>query len=206
MSRCCIILNNMLKKLPVMMEAGTGNLIPLDYKKSFYCPIAMRLMTLIKLVKLFVLWSESDPLPIMITNTSIDTPCPPEVECLVTTVSVTSETTNSNSLLPNTALNDIQQHVNSANSGDVDIRNLTVTLIRTVVLQRSWYQMQGCSVQWKMKKNTHGYMTMCYTNGIYVSFVNCFVVILPHHKNLLLLALTLGLVQYDHYSITGHPN
>ena len=107
----------MLKKLPVMMEAGTGNLIPLDYKKSFYCPIAMRLMTLIKLVKLFVLWSESDPLPIMITNTSIDTPCPPEVECLVTTVSVTSETTNSNSLLPNTALNDIQQHVNS---GDID--------------------------------------------------------------------------------------
>ena len=48
--------------------------------------------------------------------------------------------------LPNTASNDIQ-HVNSANSGDVDIRNLTVTLIRTVVLQRSWYQMPGCSVQ-----------------------------------------------------------
>jgi hypothetical protein len=36
--------------------------------------------------------------------------------------------------------------------------------------------------------------------GIYVSFV----VILPHYKNLLLLVLTL--VQYDHYSITGHPN
>ena len=36
--------------------------------------------------------------------------------------------------------------------------------------------------------------------GIYVSFV----VILPHYKNLLLLALTL--VQYDRYSITGHPN
>jgi hypothetical protein len=48
----------------------------------------------------------------------------PEVEHLVTTVSVISETTNSNSLLPNTASNDIhyffQQHVNSANSGDVD--------------------------------------------------------------------------------------
>jgi hypothetical protein len=44
----------------------------------------------------------------------------PEAECLVTTVSVTSETTNSNSLLPNTASNDIQQHVNSTNSGDVD--------------------------------------------------------------------------------------
>jgi len=27
---------------------------------------------------------------------------------------------NSNSLLPNTASNDIQQHLNSANSGDVD--------------------------------------------------------------------------------------
>jgi hypothetical protein len=40
-----------------------------------------------------------------------------------------------------------QQHVNSANSGDVDIRNLTITLIRTVVLHRSWYQMPGCSVQ-----------------------------------------------------------
>jgi hypothetical protein len=40
--------------------------------------------------------------------------------------------TNSNPLLPNTASNDIQQHVHSANSGDVDIRNLTITLIRTV--------------------------------------------------------------------------
>ena len=54
-----------------------------------------------------------------VTNTSTDTPCP-EAERLVTTISVTSETTNSNSLLPNTASNDIQQHVNSANSGDVD--------------------------------------------------------------------------------------
>jgi len=42
-----------------------------------------------------------------------------------------------------------------------------------------------------MNKNTHGYMTVWYTKGIYVSFVNCFVVILPHHKNVLLLALTL---------------
>ena len=92
------------------------------------------------------------------------------------------------------------ENVNSANIGDVDIRNLTVTLIRTVVLQRSWYQMPGCSVQCKINKNTHGYMTVWYTKGIYVSFV----VILPHHKNLLLLALTL--VQYDCYSITGPPN
>jgi hypothetical protein len=52
--------------------------------------------------------------------------------------------------------------------------NLTVTLIRTVVLQRSWYQMPGCSVQCKMNKNTHGYMTVWYTKGIYVSFLNCF--------------------------------
>ena len=135
---------------------------------------------------------------------STDTPCP-EAERLVTTANVTPKTTNSNYVLPNTASNDIQQHVNSANSGDVDIRNLTVTLIRpTVVLQRSWYQMPGCSVQCKMKKNTHGYMTVWYTKGIYVSFVNWFVVILPHHKNVLLLALTL--VQYDCYSITGPPN
>ena len=133
----------------------------------------------------------------------VGTPCP-EAERLVTTANVTPKTTNSNSLLPNTASNDIQQHVNSANSGDVDIRNLTVTLIRTVVLQRSWYQMPGCSVQCKMNKNTHGYMTVWYTKGIYVSFVNCFVVILPHRKNLLLLVLTLA--QYDCYSITGPRN
>ena len=55
-------------------------------------------------------------LPVTDTSTA-DTPYLPEVETLVTTVNVTSETTNSNSLLPNTASNDIQQHVNS---GDVD--------------------------------------------------------------------------------------
>jgi hypothetical protein len=143
-------------------------------------------------------WSES----YRSLTLSTDTLCP-EAERLVTTANVTPKTTNSNSLLPNTASNDIQQHVNSANSGDVDIRNLTVPLIRTVVLQGSWYQMPGCSVQCKMNKNTHGYMTVWYTKGIYVSFVNCFVVILPHHKNLLLLAIPL--VQYDRYSIAGHP-
>ena len=90
---------------------------------------------------------------------STDTPCP-KAERFATTANVTPKTTNSNSVLPNTASNDIQQHVNSANSGDVDIRNLTVTLIRTVVLQRSWYQMPGCSVQCKMNKNTHSYMTV----------------------------------------------
>jgi hypothetical protein len=144
-------------------------------------------------------WSQ----PYRSPTLSTDTPCP-EAERLATTANVTPITTNSNSLLPSTVSNDIQQHVNSANSGDVDIRHLTVTLIRTVVLQKSWYQMPGCSVQCKMNKNTHGYLTVWYTKSIYVSFVNCFVVILPHHKNLLLLALTL--VQYDCYSITEPPN
>jgi hypothetical protein len=44
-----------------------------------------------------------------------------EAERRVTTANVTPKTTNSNSLLPNTASNDIQQHVHIANSGDVDI-------------------------------------------------------------------------------------
>jgi hypothetical protein len=39
---------------------------------------------------------------LVVIDTSTDTPYP-EAERLVTTVSVTSETTNSNSLLPNTA-------------------------------------------------------------------------------------------------------
>jgi hypothetical protein len=137
----------------------------------------------------------------MITDTSTDTLCPPEVERLVTTVGVTSETTNSNSLLPNTTSNDIQQHVNS---GDVDNDS-----------QSDWHSdPDSCapdvmvpdarvfSSVMNEQKNTHDYMTEWYTKGIYVSFV----FILPHHKNLLLLALTLCLVQYDCYSITGHPN
>ena len=151
------------------------------------------------LLKSGITWSQ----PYRSPTLSTDTPCP-EAERLVTTANVIPKTNNSNSLLPSTASNDIQQHVNSANCGDVDIRNLTVTLIRTVVLQRSWYQMPGCSVQCKMNKNTHGYMTVWYIKGIYVSFVNCFVVILPHNNNSLLLALTL--VQYDCYSVTGPPN
>jgi hypothetical protein len=48
------------------------------------------------------------------------------------------------------------------------------------------------------------YMTVWHTKGIYVSFLNYFVIVLPHHKKLLLLELTL--VQYDRYSITGLPN
>jgi hypothetical protein len=83
-------------------------------------------------------WSQ----PYRSPTLSTDTPCP-EAEHLVTTAIVTPKTTNSSSLLPSTASNDIQQHVNSANSGDVDIHNLTIILIRTVVPQRSWYQMPG---------------------------------------------------------------
>jgi hypothetical protein len=63
-------------------------------------------------------WCETSPLPV--TDTS--TPCSSEVEhIIVNTVCVTSETTNTNtnSLLPNTASNDTQQHVNSTNSGNV---------------------------------------------------------------------------------------
>ena len=37
MSRCCIILNNIPKKLPVMMEASTANLLPW-IKKKFLLP------------------------------------------------------------------------------------------------------------------------------------------------------------------------
>ena len=98
-------------------------------------------------------WSQ----PYRSPTLSTDKPCP-EAERLATTANVTPKTTNSNSVLPNTASIDIQQHVNSANSDDADIRNLTITLIQTVVLQRSWYQMTGCSVQRKMNKITR----MCY--------------------------------------------
>ena len=98
----------MLSKLPVMSEASTGNLNPLDLKKSVYCPRAMRLMTLIKLVKLFVLQVSPTHYHSPTLVLSNGTPCSPEVEHLVTAVSVTSETTNSNSVLPNIASNDIQ--------------------------------------------------------------------------------------------------
>jgi hypothetical protein len=51
-------------------------------------------------------WSQ----PYRSPTLSTDTACP-EAERLVTTAKVTPKTTNSNSLLPNTASNDIQQHV-----------------------------------------------------------------------------------------------
>jgi hypothetical protein len=50
MSKCCIILNNLLRNWPVLIEASTGNLKPLDCKKVFTsAKREMRLMTLIKL-------------------------------------------------------------------------------------------------------------------------------------------------------------
>jgi hypothetical protein len=110
----------MLKHLPVMLEARTDNLNSLDLKKSVYFPRAMNLMTLIKLVKLFVLKVSPTHYHSPTLVLSNKTPCSSEVECLVAAVSVTLETTNSNSLLPNTVSNDIQQHVISVNSGDAD--------------------------------------------------------------------------------------
>jgi hypothetical protein len=50
----------------------------------------------------------------------------------------------------------------------------------------------GAQAEWGLRYCI--YMPVWYTKagkGIYVSFGNRFVVILPHHKNLLLLALTL---------------
>ena len=86
-------------------------------KKKFLLPESNEVDDVIKTSETVCASSESDPLPVTDTSSSTDTPCPPEVERLVTTVSVISETTYSNSLLPNTASNDIQQHVNSAISG-----------------------------------------------------------------------------------------
>ena len=59
---------------------------------------------------------------------------------LVATANVTPKTTNSNSLLPNTASNDIQQHVNSCN---VDIRNRTITLIGQLCFRGHGIRCQG---------------------------------------------------------------
>ena len=72
-------------------------------------------ISLMNLKKSEIRWSQ----PYRSLTLSTDSPCP-EAEHLVTTANVTPKTANSNSLLPNTASNDIQQHVNSANSGDVD--------------------------------------------------------------------------------------
>jgi hypothetical protein len=112
------------------------------YNNYSYSHLKFELSLMNFLKKSGIRWSQ----PYQSPTLSTDTPCP-EAERLVTTAIVTPKTTNSNYLLPNTASNDIQQHVNSANSGDVDIRNLTIILIRTVVPQGSWYQMPGCSVQ-----------------------------------------------------------
>ena len=93
-----------------------------------------------------------------------------------------------------TASNDIQQHVNS---GDVDIRNLTITLILTVVLQRSWYQM----------KNEQKYPWL-YDSVVHQGYLSKFCELFCGHSSSSQEFVTVGiiLVQYDCYSITGHPN
>ena len=122
---------------------------------------------------------------------STDTPCL-EAECLVTTVSVTSETTNSNSLLRSTASNDIQQHVNSASSGDVDYASQS----------DCHSDSDSCALEvmvpdarvFSSIKNEQKYPWLYASvvhQGYLCKFCEPFVVILPHHKNLLLLALTL---------------
>jgi hypothetical protein len=68
-------------------------------------------VSLMNLKKSGIRWGQ----PYRSPTLSTDTPFP-EAERLVTTANVTSKTTNSNSVLPSTASNDIQQHVNSANS------------------------------------------------------------------------------------------
>ena len=93
MSRCCIILNNTLKNLPVMMEASTGNL-NLGLKTKFLLPESNEVDDVKKASETVCASSESDPLLVTDTSSNIDTSCHPEVEHLVTAVSVTSETTN----------------------------------------------------------------------------------------------------------------
>jgi hypothetical protein len=64
MSRCCMILNNMLKKITSNDGVQVTWILWIN-KKSFYCPRAMRLMTLIRLVKLFVFWTLTHYVPVV---------------------------------------------------------------------------------------------------------------------------------------------
>ena len=122
-------------------------------------------------------WSQ----PYRSQTLSTDTPCPESwtacyhCECH-------SKTTNSNSLLPSTASNDIQQHVNST---------IVVMLIFTIWMSLWFGQLcsrghgtrcQGVQFNAKWTKIPMAITTVWYTKGIYVSVVNCFVVILPHHN------------------------
>ena len=84
----------MLKKLPVMMEASTSNLNPLDSKKKLLLSESNEVDDVNKASETVCASGESDPLPVTDTSSSTDIPCPPEVEHLVTTVSVSLETTN----------------------------------------------------------------------------------------------------------------
>ena len=122
-----------------------------------------------------ITWSQ----PYRSPTLSANTPCS-EAERLDTTANVTPKTTNSNSLLPNTASNDIQQHVNSANSGDMqfDCHSDSDSCAPEVMVPDARV--------FSSMKNEQKYPW------------------LYHHKNLLLLALTL--IQYNCYSTTGPPN
>ena len=101
------------------------------YNNYSYSHLKFEISLMILKTKSGIRWSQ----PYRSPTLSTDTPFL-EAERLVTTANVTPKTTNSNSVLPSTASNDIQQHVNSAKSD-----------YRSVVLQRSWYQIPGCSVQ-----------------------------------------------------------
>jgi hypothetical protein len=70
-------------------------------------------------------WSQ----PYRSPTLSTDSPCP-EAEHLVTTANVTPKTANSNSLLPNTASNDIQSQISSGNSCNYCINNVQTLRLR----------------------------------------------------------------------------
>ena len=61
--RCCTIPNNMLTNLPVMLEARTGNLNPLDLKKKCLLPESNEVDDVNKASEMVCASSESDPLP-----------------------------------------------------------------------------------------------------------------------------------------------
>ena len=160
------------------------NVCALVYNNYSYSHLKFEI-SLMNLKTSGIRWSQPYQSPIL----STDTLCR-EGERLVTTANCTSKTTNSN---------DIQQHVNSANSGDVDIRNLTITLMRTVVLQRSRYKMPGCSVQWKMNRNIH---------AVHPGYLSKFCELFCGHSSSSqeFATVSITLVEDDCHSITGPPN
>ena len=143
-------------------------------------------------------WSQ----PYRSPTLSTDTPCL-EAERLVNTANVTPKTTKSNSLLPNTASNDIQQHVNSANSGDVDIRNLTHTDLDSCAPE----VMVPDARVFSSMKNEQKYPWL-YNSVIHQGYLCKFCELFCGHSSSSQEFVTVGiaLVQYDCYSITGPPN